>query len=373
MDGLLPPEIEDFKRVEFWNGFFKARPTAFEWYLGAAETVSAVEACCGSKPALILHAGCGNSDISALLADRGHVTINFDYSRRALVESARPKRKANAAFVCADILNTPFRPECFDVVVDKGLHDAMMTCADEDSMRRSRCVFGSFSRALIPRGKLLLITLAQEHILALVEPLETSCWAKLRVQPQPPERPSSPLLPFCFTFEKRDGDCDRCSTSISFRTQRGDEVELDHWAQLVENIRLAQESFAEESNAIASAHYPQSSAPVATEPTHTFFVVDVKPEDFDTDLLRIRELALALVTPSNGLKFVESSIEPIGFGISKLVLRGFLPLEFSLRDYENPISCAVFCFVKIICSALEEIEGALSADLVDIKACSVRD
>jgi len=61
---LLPANFDDFRSVEFWDGFFKARnQKAFEWYGEWKQLRSLMLPLIQSKS--ILTIGCGNSDLSA--------------------------------------------------------------------------------------------------------------------------------------------------------------------------------------------------------------------------------------------------------------------------------------------------------------------
>jgi hypothetical protein len=125
-------------------------------------------------------------------------------------------------------------------------------------------------------------------------------------------------------------------------------------------------------------------------------VVDLKPEDDQTDMvaLRARALAMGVQGPSGGgtegLRFIEATVVPIAFGLKKVVLRGTLPLEGGLGGASPPaatidhssVEVAMevkkggdaewFADVEMVCEALSLLEGALSADEVDVQPCRLR-
>lgn len=64
-DGLLPDSFEEFRSVEFWEGFFKARDQKpFEWY-GEWKQLRQLMLPAIKDCKKILMIGCGNSELSA--------------------------------------------------------------------------------------------------------------------------------------------------------------------------------------------------------------------------------------------------------------------------------------------------------------------
>lgn len=64
-DGLLPENFEEFRSVEFWEGFFKARnQKPFEWY-GEWQQLGILMLPSLRDLKKILVIGCGNSELSA--------------------------------------------------------------------------------------------------------------------------------------------------------------------------------------------------------------------------------------------------------------------------------------------------------------------
>ena len=62
---LLPSTFEDFRNVEFWDGFFKAcKQKPFEWY-GEWNELREFVLPVVREAHNILVIGCGNSDLSA--------------------------------------------------------------------------------------------------------------------------------------------------------------------------------------------------------------------------------------------------------------------------------------------------------------------
>lgn len=63
--GLVPEKFEDFRSLEFWDGFFDERgDKPFEWYGAWRQLKPFLEKdCTAGREVLVL--GCGNSELSA--------------------------------------------------------------------------------------------------------------------------------------------------------------------------------------------------------------------------------------------------------------------------------------------------------------------
>jgi hypothetical protein len=65
LSGLLPSNFEDFRSVEYWDGFFNARnQKSFEWY-GEWKQLRPLMLPLVKESKAILVVACGNSDLSA--------------------------------------------------------------------------------------------------------------------------------------------------------------------------------------------------------------------------------------------------------------------------------------------------------------------
>ena len=74
-EGLLPENFEEFRSVEYWDAFFRARRSkAFEWYGEWQQLRHLLRPLCSpSTRALVL--GCGNSELSADMCAGLHARI----------------------------------------------------------------------------------------------------------------------------------------------------------------------------------------------------------------------------------------------------------------------------------------------------------
>ena len=92
---LLPSSVsQDYRQLEYWDGFFRARNgRAMEWLCEWTDLQGFLAMLVSkSKSAVmpILVAGCGNSELSAHMYDAGwHNIINVDFSKVVIAEMLR--------------------------------------------------------------------------------------------------------------------------------------------------------------------------------------------------------------------------------------------------------------------------------------------
>lgn len=112
--------------------------------------------------------GCGNSTLSADLYDVGLKNIiNVDISHvviKQMIQINQSKRP-DMQFLQMDALNMTFEDGKFNVVLDKGTLDALMSDKTDDSLIRANSYFAEIERVLRLGGRYVCITLLQEHIL----------------------------------------------------------------------------------------------------------------------------------------------------------------------------------------------------------------
>ena len=332
--------------------------------------------------------------------------------------SSGEAREAFADFACVDCLRLPMRPGIASVVLDKGLLDAMMGEDDTESRRRTAQLLNEFARALGPvcPGFVVIVTLAQEHIVSLLgsalllaaggnmddgkpcsgSNFQTSGndgasrpphahWASCTVQAVCPERSSSPLQPFVVTLERAVAVSPGGSSWSHYKAPKltrfyfvnvGEsgtknlKREAPTWGDLSEMVREVQADYAANFEAMTAAVADVTEGSGSGGPTHVLFEIDLKPEDEDTDLEALAVAAMGLscheapgTGGGEGLRFSGHRIEPVGFGLCKVVLEGTLPLEGDGGRFED---------LGAVCEALGDLEGASHADEVESHPCSLR-
>lgn len=238
---LLPEHHNQFSSVDYWEGFFRQRGEAFEWYgsfhelrdpllrallfsqdvrekvgkevqdeHSQVESMKKEERKTSMKEKEVLVVGCGNSSFSADLYDCGFSNIvNIDFSPEVIAQMKKKNEdRPKMRWEVMDMTNMAFSDESFEVIFDKGALDALMSVEEEETRDRATQMFQEIHRVLRPNGKYVCISLCEEYIATHLFRmfLETglgkndvrfSLQAEI-VQSTTP----SPLKPFILTFTK---------------------------------------------------------------------------------------------------------------------------------------------------------------------------
>ncbi|NWS75712.1 MET13 protein, partial [Crotophaga sulcirostris] len=166
---LLPRSPAEFGSARYWERFFRQcgqRP--FEWY-GAFPQLCPVLKKYVRPCDKVLVVGCGNSELSEQMYDVGMCEdiVNIDISDaviREMQERSRGRRP-NMSYLLMDVLQMDFSDGHFQVVLDKGTLDAILTDEEEATLGKVDRMFAEVSRVLQIGGRYLCVSLAQEHVL----------------------------------------------------------------------------------------------------------------------------------------------------------------------------------------------------------------
>ena len=233
--GLVPSSADEFRSLEFWDGFFKARgEAAFEWYGDWRTLKPILLPLCLEKPTptpnspRILMLGCGNSELSAQMYDCGcELITNVDFCpsviREMMFKNLRQRPKMQ--WLVADITALPrgsrhFPDSGFGVVIDKGGLDALHSEeGEEDPEEKDEAsidftkggaaaavgLAASVRRVLAPEGSYACVTLCQKNVLiGLLASyrLERGWEISIEAPPPPPDMAGSPLQPLCVVVRR---------------------------------------------------------------------------------------------------------------------------------------------------------------------------
>jgi len=92
--------------------------------------------------------------------------INIDLSEIVIKQMlAKNKHRKEMQFMKMDMLKMNFNDSIFDVVVDKGTLDALMSDSSEKVDDDCNKLFAELDRVLTIGGRYMCVSLAQEHIL----------------------------------------------------------------------------------------------------------------------------------------------------------------------------------------------------------------
>jgi ubiquinone/menaquinone biosynthesis C-methylase UbiE len=165
---LLPKSHSQFHEKAYWDSFFRDRgQEAFEWY-GEFQDLAGNLFRRIKREDRILVIGCGNSNLSACLYDKGFKNItNLDFSD-TVIEEMRTKNteRDQMRWIVGDMTNmSGLENESFEVVLDKGALDALVSENSEFHAQQAASMFNEISRVLVPKGRYACITLAESFVL----------------------------------------------------------------------------------------------------------------------------------------------------------------------------------------------------------------
>ncbi len=221
---ILPDDHAQFTSKDYWDKFFIQRGQfAFEWYGDFREVYPSLSRFL-SKNDRILIIGCGNSNFSSDLYDKGyHQITNLDFSELVIQEmQTKNSSRHEMKWVVGDMtaLELIFSPASFDVVVDKGALDALMSIDSLDLRSKALQMFDEISAVLTSNGKYFLISLGEDYILQTVSSYfmrssvdgdvsndDEHSW-EVRISQIITSKPS-PFVPLLFTLAKSVSPTDR--------------------------------------------------------------------------------------------------------------------------------------------------------------------
>ncbi|XP_009896549.2 eEF1A lysine and N-terminal methyltransferase [Dryobates pubescens] len=166
---LLPRSPGDFGSARYWDRFFRQRgQRPFEWY-GAFPELCPVLHKYVRPCDKVLVVGCGNSELSEQMYDVGMCEgiVNIDISD-AVIRQMRERsgsKRPKMSYLVMDVFQMDFPDAEFQVVLDKGTLDAILTDEEEATLAKVDKMFAEISRVLQVGGRYLCVSLAQAHVL----------------------------------------------------------------------------------------------------------------------------------------------------------------------------------------------------------------
>jgi translation elongation factor EF-1beta/ubiquinone/menaquinone biosynthesis C-methylase UbiE len=358
---------------EYWDQWFDAvcrrqDHRSFEWYCSAGEVLRVVTnhlvfSTIADETHSMIHPGSGTSLVPVKLRD------SFPDSRQVVVDissvALRQVRDQHASscdvtnpieYVVADLLHSSsggddnqiaFQSSTFDCWIDKGFVDAVFSKDKAEGSRvQSNSLFHEACRILKPGvGFALIISLAEDHSLRII----VENWLSSDGGWQPTlhiwelDPISGELPPFAFVLSKVD-DADYVKSEKRLRLM-GHQLNTGD----IQEQSLCHDTACSVIQEYIASSRQRFSAARPKEDSHTtvrkvLATLEVKPCDAEVDLValghRIRSEVWAVdnggerrnVRPmwqpfSDGDSSELYSIVPIGFGISKLLLKCVLPSD----------------------------------------------
>ncbi|KFO07878.1 Methyltransferase-like 13, partial [Balearica regulorum gibbericeps] len=117
----------------------------------------------------VLVVGCGNSELSEQMYDVGMCEdiVNIDISDAVIrqMQERSGSKRPKMSYLLMDALQMDFPDAHFQVVLDKGTLDAILTDEEEATLAKVDKMFAEISRVLQVGGRYLCVSLAQAHVL----------------------------------------------------------------------------------------------------------------------------------------------------------------------------------------------------------------
>ncbi|XP_072686713.1 eEF1A lysine and N-terminal methyltransferase isoform X4 [Canis lupus baileyi] len=148
---LLPKSAKDFGSVDYWEKFFQQRgKKAFEWYGSYLELCGVLHKYIKPREKVLV-IGCGNSELSEQLYDVGYQDIvNIDISEVVIkqMKERNASRRPQMSFLKMDMTQMEFPDASFQVVLDKGTLDAVLTDEEEKTLQQVDRMLAEVGRVL---------------------------------------------------------------------------------------------------------------------------------------------------------------------------------------------------------------------------------
>ncbi|KAE9399951.1 S-adenosyl-L-methionine-dependent methyltransferase [Gymnopus androsaceus JB14] len=129
---ILPEFNDQYGTKDYWNQRYtqEADGASFDWFKSYSEIASILQDLIPDRSSKILMLGCGNSKLSQDMYDDGYQNIvNTDYSS-VIIEKMKERHGESSPSMDwyeMDVRDLKFDDASFDVAIDKGTMDAMMT------------------------------------------------------------------------------------------------------------------------------------------------------------------------------------------------------------------------------------------------------
>ncbi|GHJ90055.1 hypothetical protein NliqN6_6457 [Naganishia liquefaciens] len=132
----LPEDNTGYGTQEYWEKRYasEGQDSSFDWFLQPEYLLPLLEPylleCGKGKDVRVLMLGCGNSLLGEVMYDAGyHNVVNVDYSAILIAQmrARHAELRPDMQWLEMDIRDLKFNEGDFDVVLDKGTMDAMLT------------------------------------------------------------------------------------------------------------------------------------------------------------------------------------------------------------------------------------------------------
>jgi len=171
----LPKLNEEYGTQDYWNERYAQEidnNSDFDWFKSYEDIVDLIHEYIPDRSSRVLILGCGNSRLSEQMYDDGYQNIvNVDYSSVVIeqMKARHQDQRPSMKWLEMDVRALQFDDATFEVIIDKGTMDAMMT-AKGDPWNPPQKVIDDCTkevdevlRVLCPNGLFLYLTFGQPH------------------------------------------------------------------------------------------------------------------------------------------------------------------------------------------------------------------
>jgi len=152
---------KEYANPDFWEKRFEGTEGLFDWYATYEELNDTFEEFCPVRRYAsgdLLVVGCGNSAFSAELHAAGYQQItSIDISAAAIRKMQKHFDRPGLTWQTMDATSMTFEDDRFDLAVDKGTLDAMMSAGDQEHTLAGALLMETW-RVLKPSGLLILVS-----------------------------------------------------------------------------------------------------------------------------------------------------------------------------------------------------------------------
>ncbi|XP_054240360.1 eEF1A lysine and N-terminal methyltransferase isoform X2 [Indicator indicator] len=149
---LLPRSPGEFGSARYWDRFFRQRgQRPFEWYGAFPELCPVLHKYIRPRDKVLV-VGCGNSELSEQMYDTGTCEdiVNIDISDAVIrqMQERSGSKRPKMSYLVMDMFQMDFPDAEFQVVLDKGTLDAILTDEEEATLVKADKMFAEISRVL---------------------------------------------------------------------------------------------------------------------------------------------------------------------------------------------------------------------------------
>jgi EEF1A lysine methyltransferase 4 len=169
---LLPKDNKDYGTIQYWQDRYTKDEGIFDWFGGYSPGLQAKLEALIPLGSSILHLGCGNSELGQEMYARYPNIVNLDYSEKVIaLMRSRTAHLSQMKWIVGDIfeLYNAVGDELFDVALDKGTLDALLTSKHDpwdpevEIVENIEAYMKQVYDHLEPGGSFIHITFVQPH------------------------------------------------------------------------------------------------------------------------------------------------------------------------------------------------------------------